>query len=95
MKRDWFALFDELKQVGQFSSDARLAEHLGVTRAQISAWRNGKSDLGTIVKLRILNELGRDDLQSALASLLSDLEAPVGTRGVPKRPASKASRRKS
>jgi transcriptional regulator with XRE-family HTH domain len=74
MKRDWPALFDELKRAGQFSSDAQLAEHLGVTRSQISAWRKGKSDLGSLTKLRILDALGHDDLQSALASLLSDTD---------------------
>ncbi|MDR5826066.1 helix-turn-helix domain-containing protein [Caballeronia sp. LZ043] len=72
MRRDWFELFDELKAVHGFRSDAQVAESLGVTRSQISAWRNGKSELGTVTKLQILHALGRDDLQSALESLLAD-----------------------
>jgi transcriptional regulator with XRE-family HTH domain len=78
MKRDWSALFDELKTKGQFKSDAQLAEHLGVTRSHVSAWRNGKSDLGTITKLRVLDALGNDSLRSAVLSLLSDTHPDDG-----------------
>lgn len=80
MKRNWSALFDELKVAGRFPSDAQLAASLGVSRSQISAWRKGKSDLGTLTKLRILDALGHDDLQSALASLLSETEPVEGSQ---------------
>ncbi len=70
--RDWYALFDDVKTRGGFASDAQLAEALHLTRAQISAWRNGKSDLGTLVKLRILDVLGHSDVRSAVLSLLPE-----------------------
>lgn len=69
---DWYALFDEVKELGGYNSDARLAEALALTRAQISAWRTGKSDLGTLSKLRILDALGQDDVRSAVLSLLPE-----------------------
>ncbi|AOI62029.1 MULTISPECIES: Crp/Fnr family transcriptional regulator [Burkholderia cepacia complex] len=69
---DWYALFDEVKKLGSYHSDARLAEALALTRAQISAWRTGKSDLGTLSKLRILDALGHDDVRSAVLSLLPE-----------------------
>lgn len=70
MTYDWHALYDEVKQLGHFASDAQLADSLGLTRAQISAWRTGKSELGTLAKLRILDALGQDTLRSAVLSLL-------------------------
>ncbi len=70
--RDWYALFDDVKTRGGFASDAQLADALHLTRAQISAWRNGKSDLGTLVKLRILDVLGHNDVRSAVLSLLPE-----------------------
>jgi transcriptional regulator with XRE-family HTH domain len=79
MKNDWFALFDELKVAGGFTSDAQLADQLGVTRAQISAWRNGKSDLGVMTKLRIFDALGYGDLHMALDSLLADADPIDGS----------------
>jgi CRP-like cAMP-binding protein len=72
MQFDWFELFDELKRRGQFGSDAQLAEALGLTRAQISAWRTGKSDLGSLTKLKVLDALGHDTLRSAVLSLLPE-----------------------
>ena len=72
MPYDWYELFDELKRRGQFGSDAQLADCLGLTRAQISAWRNGKSDLGTLTKVKILDALGHETLRSALLSLLPE-----------------------
>ncbi|WP_447361803.1 Crp/Fnr family transcriptional regulator [Burkholderia vietnamiensis] len=69
---DWYALFDEVKKLGGYPSDAQLAEALALTRAQISAWRTGKSDLGTLSKLRILDALGQDDVRSAVLSLLPE-----------------------
>lgn len=69
---DWNALFDEVKAKGQFGSDAQLADGLGLTRAQISAWRTGKSDLGTLTKLKLLDVLGHSDLRSAVLSLLPE-----------------------
>ena len=69
---DWNALFDEVKAKGQFGSDAQLADSLGLTRAQISAWRTGKSDLGTLTKLKLLDVLGYADLRSAVLSLLPE-----------------------
>jgi CRP-like cAMP-binding protein len=70
MTTDWHALYDDVKLLGQFGSDAQVAECLGLTRAQISAWRTGKSELGTLAKLRILDALGQDTLRSAVLSLL-------------------------
>ena len=70
MTTDWHALYDDVKRLGQFGSDAQVAECLGLTRAQISAWRTGKSDLGTLAKLRILDALGQDTLRSSVLSLL-------------------------
>ncbi len=70
MQFNWQEKFDELKRKGRFSSDAQLAESLALTRAQISAWRNGKSDLGVLTKIRILDALGHDTLRSTVLSLL-------------------------
>jgi CRP-like cAMP-binding protein len=70
MTFDWHALYEDVKRLGQFASDAQLAESLGLTRAQISAWRTGKSELGTLAKLRMLDALGHKSLRSALFSLL-------------------------
>jgi CRP-like cAMP-binding protein len=70
MQFDWHSLYADVKRLGDFSSDAQLAESLGLTRAQISAWRTGKSDLGTLAKLKILDALGHDTLRSAVLSLL-------------------------
>jgi CRP-like cAMP-binding protein len=72
MASDWHALYDEVKRLGEFGSDAQLAESLGLTRAQISAWRTGKSDLGALAKLKILDVLGHDSLRSAVLSLLPE-----------------------
>ena len=72
MRFDWSELFDELKREGQFGSDAQLADSLGLTRAQISAWRNGKSDLGILTKIKILDALGHDTLRTSLSSLLPE-----------------------
>ncbi|PXW28600.1 Crp/Fnr family transcriptional regulator [Paraburkholderia caballeronis] len=72
MQFDWYGLFDELKRRGHFSSDAQLADSLMLTRAQISAWRTGKSDLGTLTKIKILDALGHDTLRSAVLSLLPE-----------------------
>ncbi|XUW90620.1 helix-turn-helix domain-containing protein [Burkholderia sp. M6-3] len=72
MTFDWHALYDDVKRFGEFGSDAQLAESLGLTRAQISAWRTGKSDLGTLTKLKILDALGHDTLRSAVLSLLPE-----------------------
>ncbi len=69
---DWYALFDDVKRLGSFHSDAQLAEALALTRSQISAWRTGKSDLGTLAKLRILDALGHDDVRSAVLSLFPE-----------------------
>ncbi len=72
MRLDWSQLFDELKCRGRYDSDAQLADALMLTRAQISAWRNGKSDLGTLTKIKILDALGHNTLRSALVSLLPE-----------------------
>jgi len=72
MQFDWYELFDDLKRRGQFGSDAQLADSLGLTRSQISAWRTGKSDLGTLTKLKILDALGHETLRPALLSLLPE-----------------------
>lgn len=72
MRLDWHALYDNVKRLGEFGSDAQLADSLGLTRAQISAWRKGKSDLGTLAKLKILDALGHDTLRTAVLSLLPE-----------------------
>src|SRR5471030_2425279 len=72
MQLEWHQLFDELKRRGHFSSDAQLADSLGLTRSQISAWRKNKSDLGTLTKIKILDALGHDTLHSAVLSLLPE-----------------------
>ncbi|EEF22936.1 conserved hypothetical protein, partial [Ricinus communis] len=69
MRPDWHKIFDEVKMQGRFGSDAQLAEYLGLTRAQISAWRTGKSDLGILVKLKLLDALGHDSLRSVMLSI--------------------------
>lgn len=69
MQFDWQDLFDEVKRRGSFVSDAELSTYLSVTRAQISAWRNGKSDLGTLTKLKLLHALGYDNLDPIMHSL--------------------------
>jgi len=78
VKRNWVALFDEIKARGGFVSDAEFAAHLGVSRAQISAWRCGKTDLGTITKLRLLDALGGESLHTAVSSLLMDADPEYG-----------------
>lgn len=77
MTTDWHALYDDVKRLGEFGSDAQVAECLGLTRAQISAWRTGKSELGTLAKLRILDALGQDTLRSAVMSLLPQQDRAV------------------
>jgi transcriptional regulator with XRE-family HTH domain len=72
MQFDWYELFDELKRRGRFNSDAQLADSLVLTRSQISAWRNDKSDLGTLTKIKILDALGHDTLRSAVLSLVPE-----------------------
>jgi len=72
MQLDWFQFFDELKRRGHFASDAQLADSLGLTRSQISAWRKYKIDLGTLTKINILDAFGHDTLRSALLSLLPE-----------------------
>jgi CRP-like cAMP-binding protein len=72
MQFDWYELFDELKRRGRFNSDAQLADSLVLTRSQISAWRTGKSDLGTLTKIKILDALGHDTLRSAVLSLVPE-----------------------
>jgi CRP-like cAMP-binding protein len=72
MQFDWYELFDELKRRGRFNSDAQLADSLALTRSQISAWRNDKSDLGTLTKIKILDALGHDTLRSAVLSLVPE-----------------------
>ena len=72
MQFDWYELFDELKRRGRFNSDAQLADSLALTRSQISEWRNGKSDLGTLTKIKILDALGHDTLRSAVLSLVPE-----------------------
>ncbi|MFT4511107.1 Crp/Fnr family transcriptional regulator [Caballeronia sp. 15711] len=72
MQLDWLQLFDELKRSGHFGSDAQLANSLGLTRSQISAWRKNKSDLGTLAKIKILDALGHDTLHSAVLSLFPE-----------------------
>lgn len=62
-------VFDEVKRLGRFDNDAQMAEGLGLTRAQISAWRTGKSDLGTLIKLKLLDALGVENLHSVLQCL--------------------------
>lgn len=69
---DWTTLFDDVKAKGQFGSDAQLADSLGLTRAQISAWRTGKSDLGTLTKLKLLDVLGHTDLRVSVLSLMPE-----------------------
>lgn len=78
MKQDWSTLFDEVKARGDFVSDSEFAAHLGVSRAQISAWRRGKTDLGTITKLRLLDALGLGSLRAAVSSLLSESDPESG-----------------
>jgi transcriptional regulator with XRE-family HTH domain len=78
VKRDWVAMFDELKTRGDYVSDAEFAAHLGVSRAQISAWRCGKTNLGTITKLRLLDALGGESLSTAVSSMLSDSDPEFG-----------------
>ena len=72
MSFDWHKLFDELKHRGRYESDAQLADALMLTRSQISAWRNRKTDLGALTKIKILDALGHETLRSAVASLLPE-----------------------
>ncbi len=78
MKRNWVAVFEEIKTRGAFVSDAEFASHLGVSRAQISAWRRDKTDLGTLTKLRLLDALGGESLHTAVSSLLMDVDPEGG-----------------
>ncbi|SAL54545.1 cyclic nucleotide-binding protein [Caballeronia humi] len=99
MEQNWDALFDELKALGRFRSDAQLAHYLGLTRAQVSAWRCGKTRLGTLTKIKILDALGHDSVRSMMTSLFPEqgrdeaielhrtLVARVGTKEIVSEPA--------
>jgi hypothetical protein len=39
------ALLDQAKQAGNFNSDNALAQRLGLTRAVVSAWRQGRNPI--------------------------------------------------
>ncbi|SAL06284.1 cyclic nucleotide-binding protein [Caballeronia arationis] len=72
MERNWDIIFDELKERGCFRSDAQLAHYLGLTRAQISAWRCGKTKLGTLTKIKMLDALVQDSLRSMMPNLFPE-----------------------
>lgn len=72
MEHDWDALVDELKALGRFRSDAQLAHYLGLIRAQVSAWRCGKTKLGTLTKVKIMDALGHHNVRSMMASLFPE-----------------------
>lgn len=57
------ALIDRVKSVRGLPSDYKLAEHLGVTRAAVSNWRKGASQMDDTTALQIAEDLGLDPLE--------------------------------
>lgn len=56
---EWSALFDELKEKESLSSDAKLAETLGVSRGYICSVRKGRKNVSIELGKKIFDRLGR------------------------------------
>jgi len=59
LESDWLALFDELKDKESLSSDAKLAESLGVSRGYICSVRKGRKNISLEMAKKIFSRLGR------------------------------------
>jgi len=58
---EWSALFDELKEKESLSSDAKLAEALGVTGGYICSVRKGRKNVSIELAKTIFDRLGRPE----------------------------------
>lgn len=58
---EWSALFDEFKEKESLSSDAKLAEALGVTRGYICSVRKGRKNVSIELAKTIFERLGRSE----------------------------------
>ena len=67
---DWFALVEQLMTQLLITQDKQLAEVIGVVPSQITNWRKGRSDLGPVTKLVILDKLRYDFAGHALRALV-------------------------
>ncbi len=66
-------LLEILKKKYKFSTDAELAEFLGLARNTISMVRKGRTSLGPIPKLKILNTVDSFDLEK-LESIINSTD---------------------
>jgi hypothetical protein len=69
---DWFVLVEQLMTQLQITKDKQLAEVIGVVPSQITNWRKGRSELGPVTKLVILDKLRYDFAGLALRALLNE-----------------------
>jgi len=77
LEPDWPTLFDELKDKESLSSDAKLAESLGVSRGYICSVRKGRKNISLELAKKIFSRLGRTFETQNLERLL----VPVKVRG--------------
>lgn len=69
---DWPSLVEQLTAKFGISQDKQLAELLGVVPSQITNWRKGRSDLGVVTKLVILEKLGHGFARQALRAIVPE-----------------------
>lgn len=67
---DWHDEVQTLMARFDLANDTQLATFLGLSKQQISGWRNGTTELGPITRLVILDKLGYIWAVEALAAVL-------------------------
>lgn len=72
---DWLSLVEQLMTQLQITQDKQLAEVIGVVPSQITNWRKGRSELGPVTKLVILDKLRFDFAGHALRAIVPALGA--------------------
>jgi hypothetical protein len=72
---DWLSLVEQLMTQLQITQDKQLAEVIGVVPSQITNWRKGRSELGPVTKLVILDKLRFDFAGHALRAIVPGLGA--------------------
>lgn len=72
---DWFSLVEQLMTQLKITQDKQLAEVIGVVPSQITNWRKGRSELGPVTKLVILDKLRFDFAGHALRAIVPALVA--------------------
>jgi len=75
MEINWEKMIELAKKKAHVTSDAEIARILGIGRAAISEWRNGRNDLGMLTKLRLLDLLAYQGARDMLLALLPDDKA--------------------